>query len=487
MGRYDGEDYCSALQTDFYELTMAQGYYYNNMRGRAVFEMFFRRLPFDGGFAVFAGLETLIDKLQNLSFSGEDIAYLRTLGVFEEEFLDYLREFRFTGSLDSCDEGSVVFPQEPLIRVDGNLIECQLIETLLLNTINFQSLIATKTARIFLAAEKGTLMEFGLRRAQGPDGALSASRASFIGGACCTSNTLAGREHGIPIAGTMAHSWVMAFPSEEEAFRAYARRYPAHPVFLIDTYDTLKSGIENAIKVGKEIVARGGSFGVRLDSGDIYYLARTVRRRLDESGCANATIAVSNDLDEVIINTLLDQGAPVDSWGVGTQMVTGGGDSAFTGVYKLVAHEGGGRLLPAMKFSDNPEKTTVPGVKQVWRLKDKDGMALVDVLSLDQPDAGDRPALGKRTAFWHPSADYRHFYPLFDTEPEPLLKRRLRDGERTAGRAALPAIRARCMAELDTLDASYKRIINPHIYKVSITEKLRALKLDLIKTYLGAI
>ncbi|MDR0526319.1 MAG: nicotinate phosphoribosyltransferase, partial [Spirochaetaceae bacterium] len=371
----DRAGFCSALQTDFYELTMAQGYFKNKKRGRAVFEMFFRKHPFGGGFSVFAGLGTLLEKLSKFSFSKSDIEYLSSLGVFCGEFLDYLAGFKFTGRLDAIDEGTVVFPQEPLIRVDGNIIECQIIEALILNTINFQSLIATKSARIYLASGEGSLMEFGFRRAQGLDGALSASRASFIGGANSTSNVLAGKQFGIKVTGTMAHSWVMAFPSEEEAFRAYADLYPNHPVFLIDTYDTLRSGINNAIKVGKEIVMRGGSFGVRLDSGDVQYLSCAVRKKLDEANCKNATIAVSNDLDEFIIKALVEQKAPVDSWGVGTRMITGGNEAAFTGVYKLVAHEGGGVLLPAMKFSDTPEKTTIPGVKQVWRIKDRDGLA----------------------------------------------------------------------------------------------------------------
>lgn len=480
-------NFCSALQTDFYELTMAQGYFKKKKQARAVFEMFFRKHPFGGGFSVFAGLGTLLEKLRGFSFSKSDIEYLRSLKVFGEDFLEYLGEFKFTGRLDAIDEGSVVFPQEPLIRVDGNIIECQIIEVLILNTINFQSLIATKTARINLASsangtQGGAIMEFGFRRAQGPDGALSASRASFIGGAKSTSNVLAGKEFGIKIAGTMAHSWIMAFPSEEEAFRAYAELYPNHPVFLIDTYDTLRSGIVNAIKVGREIVARGGNFGVRLDSGDIYYLSCAVRKQLDEAGCAKATIAVSNDLDEVIINALVEQNAPVDSWGVGTRMVTGGNEAAFTGVYKLVAHEGGGRLLPAMKFSDTPEKTTVPGVKQVWRVKDREGFAVADVLSLEN----DPPPSGTQV-FWHPAADYRHFFCSIETPPKPLLKRRLEKGVLVEDSQPLTAIQAHCKKELDSFDATYKRFLNPHIYKVSITENLKDLKLDLIKHYLSAL
>ncbi|MDR0879045.1 MAG: nicotinate phosphoribosyltransferase, partial [Treponema sp.] len=298
----------SALFTDFYSLTMAQGYWKNNMNSRAVFEMFYRRQPFGSGYAVFAGLGTLLEWLTDFSFSDDDIAYLETLGCFETGFIDYLKTFHFSGTIWAMDEGTTVFPHEPLVRVDGGLIECQIIEGMLLNTINFQSLIATKTCRVWLASGKGSVMEFGLRRAQGFDGAMSATRASFIGGASGTSNTLGGKEYGIPVLGTMAHAWVMAYPSEEKAFEAYADLYPDKSVFLIDTYDTLKSGTPNAIKAGKKLTAAGKNFGVRLDSGDIHYLSVEVRRRLDEAGLTKATITVSNDLDEMIIQTLFDAG-----------------------------------------------------------------------------------------------------------------------------------------------------------------------------------
>ncbi|MDR3301327.1 MAG: nicotinate phosphoribosyltransferase [Spirochaetaceae bacterium] len=485
---YENEKYCSALQTDFYELTMAQGYWKKGMKDeRAIFEMFFRKHPFGSGFSIFAGLQTLLDELQKFSFSDDDIDYLRSLQFFNEEFLCYLKDFRFTGALYAMDEGSVVFPQEPLIRIDSTIIECQIIEALLLNIINFQSLIATKTARIWLASDKGAIMEFGLRRAQGPDGALSASRASFIGGAMGTSNVLAGKEFGIKVMGTMAHSWIMAFPSEEEAFRAYAELYPDHPVFLIDTYDTLKCGIGNAVKVGKEVVSRGGSFGVRLDSGDMHYLSVAVRKKLDEAGLTDATIAVSNDLDENVINALIEDGAPIDSWGVGTRMVTGGNEAAFTGVYKLAAHNSGGRLIPTIKFSDNPEKTTLPGVKQVWRLKDAAGLAVADIITLDEAEGGadEKIMKGERRAFWHTRADYRHFYHTVEQEPVPLLIKRLENGKQISPNLSLGDIQSRCKAELAGFDDSYKRLLNPHIYKVSITEKMRTLTLGLIKNYLG--
>jgi nicotinate phosphoribosyltransferase len=475
----------SALFTDFYSLTMAQGYWKRGIDKRAVFEMFFRRQPFGSGFAVFAGLGDLLENIEAFRCSAEDVDYLRGLGIFEEGFLEYLSRFRFSGSLWAMDEGSAVFPQEPLIRVDSTLIECQILEGMLLNTINFQSLIATKTARVWLASGKGSLMEFGLRRAQGPDGAMSASRAAFIGGANATSNTLAGKAYGIPVRGTMAHSWIMSFPSEEEAFRAYADIYPDQSIFLIDTYDTLRSGTPNAVKIGRELAARGKNFGVRLDSGDIHYLSVEVRKMLDQAGFPDAAITVSNDLDEAIIQTLREAGAPINSWGVGTQMVTGGVDAAFTGVYKLAAREDdGGRLIPAIKFSDNPEKTTNPGIKQVWRIKDGQGMAVADVLTLVDENGEEVLERKSRHAFWHPSADYRHFYHEITGSAERLLKPRM-EGGRILARAGLQEIRERVNRDIDSLDPSYKRLLNPHIYKVSISRRLRELKLDLIKNYLG--
>jgi len=485
----------SALFTDFYSLTMAQGHWKQNQNRSAVdrsavdrsavFEMFFRRQPFNGGYAIFAGLGTLLDNLASFTFSGEDIDYLKSLGLFEKSFIAYLKNFRFSGSLWAVDEGTVIFPYEPLIRIEGSLIECQIIEGMLLNIINFQSLIATKTRRVWLASGKGKIIEFGLRRAQGPDGALSASRAAYIGGAEGTSNTLAGKAFGIPVMGTMAHSWIMSFPNEEDAFAVYAELYPDIAVFLIDTYDTLKSGIINAINVGKKLKEQGKNCGVRLDSGDIQYLSTEVRKMLDEAGLNEATITASNDLDESIVETLVNFGAPVDIWGVGTQMVTGGDDSAFTGVYKMTACEDAdGEMAPVMKFSDNPEKTTNPGLKQVWRIRDKNGAAVADVLALDsfkpeemKPD--------RRCRFWHPSADYRHFDHVIEAPPQPLLKKYLAAGKLCGPLPSLDEIRSHSAADLETFDSSYKRRLNPHGYKVSITEDLRSLKLELIQRHLG--
>ena len=470
-----------ALFTDFYELTMAQGYWKQNMNQNVVFDMFFRRQPFNGGFSIFAGIETLLDAITSFSFSESDIAYLKEQGIFEQGFLDYLKTFHFSGDLYSFDEGSIIFPQEPLVRIHANLIEAQVIEGLVLNVCNFQSLIATKTTRVWLASKKGNIMEFGLRRAQGPDGAMSASRAAYIGGAAGTSNTLAGKLYGIPVMGTMAHSWVMSFPSELEAFEAYAKIYPTKTIFLIDTYDTLKSGVKNAIKAGAKLVEQGYNFGVRLDSGDIAYLSAEVRKELDHAGFPQAFISVSNELTEEIIETLIQQNAPIASWGVGTHMVTGGTESSFTGVYKLCARHDAktDSMIPAMKFSDNPQKTTNPGVKNVWRLYDENGLARADILAL--ADETIEPNTEYR--YFHPMIDYRQF--LFTAaSAKQMLKKRLENGHRVSPRLSdaeqLRLSRETMQKEIETLDPSYKRILNPHIYKVSMTEKLKDMKLSFI-------
>ncbi|NLM01577.1 MAG: nicotinate phosphoribosyltransferase [Treponema sp.] len=463
---------------------MAQGYWKNKMDEQVVFDMFFRRQPFDGGFSVFAGLDTLLDVISIFKFSDSDIEYLRGIKIFEEDFLSYLKDFKFSGDLYAMDEGSIVFPNEPLIRIHANLIEAQIIEGLVLNHINFQSLIATKTARVWMASKKGAIMEFGLRRAQGPDGAMSASRAAFIGGAAGTSNTLAGKVFGIPVMGTMAHSWIMSFSTELEAFETYAKMYPDRAIFLIDTYDTLNSGVKNAIKVGKKLVEKGYNFGVRLDSGDIMYLSTEVRKQLDKAGFPNALISVSNELTEEIIETLVLKDAPINSWGVGTHMVTGGNESSFTGVYKLAARSNPGNheMIATMKFSDNPEKTTNPGVKNVYRLYDEDGMAKADILALDN----EKISTKNESRFYHPSIDYRQFS-FKPTEIKSLLIKRMEKGNRTENAPIkeqsiiIRDARAKMISDLETLDNSYKRILNPHIYKVSITEKLKDLKLQFIK------
>ncbi|HBB42151.1 MAG TPA: nicotinate phosphoribosyltransferase [Treponema sp.] len=478
----EGKNKTSALFTDFYELTMAQGYWKKSMNGLVVFDVFFRRQPFNGGFSIFAGIETLIDAITSFSFTEDDISFLRSQGMFEEGFLDYLKDFHFSGDLYAFEEGELIFPQEPVVRIHARLIEAQIVEGLVLNHCNFQSLIATKTARMWLASAKGSILEFGLRRAQGTDGALSATRAAYIGGASATSNTAGGKKFGIPVTGTMAHSWVLSFPTELEAFTSYAELYPDKSIFLIDTYDTLRSGIKNAIKAGALLYEKGHSFGVRLDSGDIAYLSAEVRKELDKAGFKDATISVSNDLSEEIISTLVSQKAPIDSWGIGTQLATGGTESSFTGVYKMCARTDNstGKLLPVMKFSDNPAKNTNPGVKNVFRLYDEEGMARADIIALEDEEI----ECGKEYLYHHTMIDYRQFH-FTASSVRPLLKKRLENGKRlsppSTEKERLQESRKRMMDEMETFDDSYKRILNPHIYKVSITEKLKDLKMEFIK------
>ncbi len=461
----------SGLFTDFYELTMSQGYHRFGENRHVVFDMFYRRQPFSGGFAVFAGLDDLIDHIMEFRFSDDEITYLRSVGSFSDDFLSFLREFRFTGDLYAVPEGSVVFPCEPLIRVHAPLIEAQLIEGLLLNTINFQTLVATKAARVHLAANHGAVLEFGLRRAQGADGAMSAARAAFIGGAKATSNTLAGKVYGIPVKGTMAHSWVMAFDSEEESFERYAELYPDATILLIDTYSTLGSGLDNAIRVGKTLKARGHRFGVRLDSGDLEYLSKQVRAELDAAGLEDATITVSNELDEQIIHHLVTSGSPIDSWGVGTRLVTGGEDSSLTGVYKLAA-KGDGRLDPTIKLSNQPAKTTNPGVKQVYRFFDASDSPLADLIALED----EQIVHGEPYTFHHPDLSASKFEMTRYAKIVPLLRKQMDRGERCRECISLPDLQAHCTESLDRFDETYKRIINPHIYKVSLSDRLAELK-----------
>ena len=467
----------SALLTDLYELTMMQGYFYKKNNPDVVFEMFFRRNPFNGGYSVFAGLEDLLKRLSNLAFSDADIDYLRSTGIFRDGFLEYLKGFRFTGDLYAMDEGTVVFPSEPLITVKASLMEAQLIESMLLNIVNYQTLIATKSSRVFTAANgHSNILEFGLRRAQGIDGALSASRAAYIGGAAATSNTYAGKEYGIPVTGTMAHSWVMSFDSELEAFRQYAELYPDKTILLIDTYDTLGSGIENAITVGKELKEKGQNFGVRLDSGDLQYLSEKVREKLDKAGLNDAFIAVSNDLDEHIIRQLVRDEAPIDSWGIGTQLVTGGQDSSLTGVYKLVARQQGSVLVPTIKLSDNPEKSTNPGFKQVYRFFDAQEAPLGDLMTF----YGDEVKAENTYRFNHPMFRYKSYRSTGHESVKPLLVKRLDGGKLCSELPSIHDIRQKVITDVSKLDRTFKRLINPHIYKVSLSDNLAELKFRML-------
>lgn len=469
----------NALFLDLYELTMAQGYFKRQRNTPCVFDMFFRRNPFKGGYAVFAGLEPLLEAIQAFHFEESDIAYLASLNLFEESFLSYLKDFRFSGSIWAMDEGSLIFPSEPIIRVEAPIIEALLLEGLILNTINFQSLIATKTARIWLASGKSSIMEFGLRRAQGADGAMSATRAAIIGGAAGTSNTLGGKLYNVPVMGTMAHAWVMSFPTEEEAFEQYAALYPDKSVFLIDTYNTLGSGIEAAITVGKKLHAQGKNFGIRLDSGDMQYLSTEVRKRLDAAGLPDAKISISNELDEQIIESLILNKAPIDSWGVGTHLVTGGHESSFTGVYKLAAHQSvDGVWHPVMKVSDNPAKITNPGIKQVWRLYDGDGFFRADIIGLYDESM----SVGKQITYYHPLNDYQQFS-FKAAKAEELLHPKIINGAYTGTKETLQELHQRTAQQLECLHPTSRRLLNPHIYKVSLTDTLFTMKQKLLHTH----
>ncbi len=470
----------SPLATDLYQLTMAQGYYFEGRKDHATFEMFFRRPPFGSGYTIFAGLAPLLDALENLKFSESDLDYLKSLGIFRDEFLAFLKDFKFTGSVMAPPEGTIVFPEEPLVRIDAPLLEAQIVETLLLNMINYQTLIATKAARVKNAARGSIIMEFGMRRAQGPGASLDGARAAFVGGADATSNVLAGKLFNIPVMGTMAHSWIMSFPTELEAFRTYASYFPATSVFLIDTYDTLGSGIENAIIVAKELKAKGYNAGVRLDSGDLEYLSKEVRKRLDAEGLTEVKIAASNDLNEEIIEQLLYDNAPIDTWGVGTKLITGAPDPSLTGVYKLCAletEEDG--LKPVMKIANNREKTTLPSRKQVYRFYTKEGMMRADLIC----EEDDVPVVGKDYHFYHPKYSSVSFMLRKNeySKIEPLLKPVMKDGRILEGlERDLKKIQAYAHEQKALLDNSYKRLINPHVYKVSIAERLNTLKDKLI-------
>jgi nicotinate phosphoribosyltransferase len=460
---------------------MMQGYHFHKVNPRVVFDMFFRRQPFGGGYAVLAGIEPLIDALETLRFEPRDLDYLRSTGLFRDDFLDELVHLRFGGDVYALPEGSVVFANEPLLRVHADLIEAQLIESLLLNIVNFQTLIATKAARIYLATGEGTLLEFGLRRAHGPDGALSASRAAYIGGAAATSNTLAGQRLGIPVSGTMAHSWIMAFADELEAFRRYAEVFPDSCILLIDTYDTLGSGIRNAIVVGRELKDGGHKgFGVRLDSGDLVPLSREVRRCLNSAGLSDARIAVSNDLDEGSIGSLRAAGAPIDLWGVGTNLVTAGGDPALSGVYKLVARSQGSGYQPVMKRSDDPAKTSDPGIKQLYRIYDGQGRPRADYIALEEESP---PKGGGLEAFDPVDEKPRMLKTL--VPPSPMLRQVMSSGKRYGQREPLPETRDRTLTSLRALPEEVRRLDDPVRYPVLVSATLRQTRELLLRSVPG--
>lgn len=476
----------SALCTDFYELTMMQGYFTASADARAVFELFFRHQPFSGGYAVFTGIVPFLKELENFHFSDDDIAFLEKQGIFQKKFTEYLKSFHFEGTIYSLVEGTCAFPNEPLVRVEGTLLEVQIIESLLLNYVNFQSLIATKTARVVDAAGGLPVLEFGLRRAHGPDGALSASRAAFVGGASATSNTLAGKIFGIPVSGTMAHSWVMSFDSELESFHAYAAQYPEAPVLLVDTYDTLRSGVPNAIEVFRELKSKKPRLmAIRIDSGDLEYLSKAARKMLDEAGLAEVKIFVSSDMDEWIIEHLRNSRCPIDAWGVGTRMVTGWGEPALPGVYKIVARWKNGRWEPCIKLSNQPEKVTNPGVKNIMRVYGEDGQMKADLLYLEE-EAEELQAhiAGKKPLrFNHPISDFAGFVMEDYGFAETLLVPVMVKGKPVEGLPSLGDARSRCTAQMRALDVTYRRLLNPHVYKVSLSDRLSQTKRSLIEQH----
>ena len=475
----------SGLLTDFYQLTMIQGYYLSNPHQKGVFDMFFRTPPFKSSFAIFAGLEPFLQIVENLKFSNDDISYLKSLKMFNEDFLEYLKNFRFTGDIYSVPEGTVVFPNEPLIRIKAKMIEAQLIETVLLNIINFQTLIATKTARIVLSAKNDPVLEFGMRRAQGIDGALSASRAAFIGGAVATSNTYAGKVYNIPVRGTMAHSWIMSFDSELKAFEKFAEIYPESCILLIDTYDTLNSGLPNAVKVFKKLQANGfKNFGIRLDSGDLTFLSKKCREKLDEEGLNEAKIFASNELDEWVIKNLKEEGAKIDSWGVGTKMVTGGQDPALSGVYKLSCKENLSKeMVPTLKLTNNPIKITNPGEKNFMRFYNKSSMAIADLIYLNRSEKALKARIkkGESILLNHPNIEYEKFslnnYDSFQIMQEKVME----NGHNILKNETLKEIQDKVKQNLKAFDSTYLRLMNPHVYKVSLSTSLKNLKFKLIK------
>ncbi|MCC9609230.1 nicotinate phosphoribosyltransferase [Blastopirellula sp. JC732] len=462
-----------ALLTDLYQLTMAYGYWKRQRADRlATFHLYFRKLPFQGGYAVAAGLELAIDYLRQFRFDDEDLGYLATLRgnddrpLFEEGFFDYLAELRFTGDLEAIAEGTVVFPNEPLVRVTAPLLVAQLLETPLLNLINFSTLIATKSARICQAAEGESVLEFGLRRAQGIDGGLTGARAAFIGGAAATSNVLAGKILGIPVRGTHAHSWVMAYGDEREAFADYAAAMPNNCVFLVDTYDTLE-GVRHAIEAGEELRRRGHKMvGIRLDSGDLAYLSIEARRLLDEAGFPEAAIVGSSDLDEYLIQSLKQQGAKISVWGVGTRLATAYDQPALGGVYKLSAIQNErGEWEHRIKLSEQRIKTTIPGRLQVRRYS-HDGRVAGDLMFdelLGEPD-------GK--AIVDPADPLRRKKLSANWECETLLTPVFRQGEVVYQNPTLLEMQARTKAELARFHPSVRRLLNPHGYPVGIDQKL---------------
>lgn len=466
------------MLSDFYEFTMANGYYENEMKDTvAVFDAFYRKNPDGGGYAIFAGLNDIISYIKNLHFTDEDIEYFKNQGDFSEGFLEYLRNFKFTGDVYAFPEGSVMFPGEPIVTVKAPIIECSIIETYLLLSMNFNSLIATKTNRIVSSAGDRLVMEFGARRAQGADASITGARAAYIAGAPITSNTYSAKKYGFKASGTMAHSWIQAFDSEYEAFKTYAKMYPENCILLIDTYDTLESGLVNAMKVFKEeLLPKGLTGGVRIDSGDLAYLSKEVRKRLDENGFEDFKIVASNSLDEFKIESLLSQGAKIDSFGIGERLITAKSDPVFGGVYKLVAIEKDEKLQAKIKVSENVEKITTPGFKKVYRLYDTEtGKAEADYIALRDEEIDDSEPLVI-------------FDPLFTWKMKKMKNYKARemqvpifkDGDLVYEEPSLDEIASYRKEEVESLWDEVKRYDTPHNYYVDLSQKLWNLKQKLI-------
>ena len=465
---------------DFYELTMGNGYLEHGMQDRITyFDVFFRSVPDDGGYAIAAGLEQIIDYIENLHFTDEDIAYLRSRKLFSEAFLDYLKNFRFTGDIWAVPEGTPVFPREPLITVRAPAIQAQLVETYLLLQINHQSLIATKASRICRAAQGRTVLEFGSRRAQGSDGAILGARAAYIGGCAGTACTISDELYGVYAGGTMAHSWVQMFDSELDAFRAYCETYPDNATLLVDTYNSLQSGVPNAIRAFNEVLRPKGitHCGIRFDSGDIAYLTKKARKMLNDAGWPDCKITVSNALDERLIAGLLRQGAQVDSFGVGERLITARSEPVFGCVYKLVAVEDkDGNVVPKIKISENVGKITTPHFKKLYRFYGRDtGKAIADYLCVydETVDDSDKMTIFDPEATWKRKEVY-HF------EARELLVPIFKNGELVYKQPSLEEIRAYCAAQVDTLWDEVKRFDNPHRYYVDLSQKLYDIKQELL-------
>ena len=467
------------MLTDYYELTMTGGYFENNLKDRiAVFDMFFRKIPDGGGYSIMAGVEQLIEYLSNLSFTDEDIDFLRSKKIFSEEFLEYLRNFEFACDVWAVPEGMPIFPNEPIITVRGPVIQAQFIETMVLLSINHQSLIATKANRIVRAAGGRAVMEFGSRRAQGYDGAMYGARAAYIGGCSGTACTNVDRDFGVPSLGTMAHSWVQMFESEYEAFKAYARLYPDNCVLLVDTFNVLKSGIPNAIKVFNEVLVPNGHrpSGIRIDSGDITYLSKKARKMLDKAGFEDCKICASNSLDENIIESMLAQGACVDSFGVGERLITSSSEPVFGGVYKLAAIVKDGEIIPKIKISENVAKITTPCFKELWRLYDNEtGKAIADVITLFDEEIDD----GKPYEIFDPQFTWKRKL-VTNFKAVRIRKKIFEKGKPVYKSPSISEIKEFCSEQLETLWDEVKRFENPHNYYVDLSAELWKIKDSLL-------